>query len=299
MNKKYQIVNFNSNEDCTIFYLLYIVLFFVIILIIYKVIFNTNNFDKFDLINYPLNNNTTYTQNVSTNNIVNNENINNGKIKKYIDSENAETNKSIDFNNNLGINENNVSSEKIISQLINKNNELTSIKNTIEEKLKEQARGIYISQNYNKIDSTSFEDELSFLLTDFANTKLPEITIDGKKIVQTQSEFDNVLAEIKEMKNFYKPGDIVTSNSTFGITKNDICYRSNGKPIKADADFISKFPDCMVCSVENTDGLKNTNTWKYTKTNINKVCLFNPTAEENSGIPNLKQCQNFCGIVSN
>ena len=193
----------------------------------------------------------------------------------------------------------NITPGEIISQLVDKNNELVSIKNIVGDKLKEQSQAIYISQNYNKVDSNSFDDVLSFILVDVANTKLTEIDIQNKKIIQTQADLDNVLSEVKGMKNFYKPGDIVSANSTFGITKNDICYRSNGKPIKADASFMSKFPECMVCSVENNPDITKTNSWKNTKTNIEKVCLYNPAAEPNSGIPNLKQCQYFCGVVSN
>ena len=48
MSKKYQITNLNQDDDCTIFYLLYIVLFFVVIFIIYKVIFIYNKTESFD-----------------------------------------------------------------------------------------------------------------------------------------------------------------------------------------------------------------------------------------------------------
>lgn len=153
-----------------------------------------------------------------------------------------------------------------------------------------------MSQNFLKVDESSFNDELNFLLFDFANTKLPEINMDNKKLINTQSEFNEITAEAKTMKNFYKPGDIVNSNSTFDITKNDICYRSNGKPINPDANFVKNYPNCMVCSVENPNTLENSNAWIHTKTNIKEVCLFNPNAESNSGIANQEQCQKFCNI---
>ena len=181
-------------------------------------------------------------------------------------------------------------------ELQSKNDELMNMKNTIQNKLQEQTQAILISQNYDKVDSSSFDDELSFLLVDVANTQLPSIDIQGKKIVQTQSELYDVLGEATRMKNYYKPGDIVTANSTFNIGKNDICYRSNGKSIKLDSNFISQYPNCMVCSVESENNLENSNAWTNTKTNINKVCLYNPKAEANSGIPDLKQCQQFCSI---
>jgi len=243
MVKKYQIVNSRSDEDSTIFYLLYIVLILVVIFIIYKIISNFTKYEGFKV-------------------------LNNKKL----------------------------SNEQVMEELKEKNNELNNLKNTLQNKLEEQTAAIYISQNFNKVDSSSFNDELSFLLADFANTKLPEINLNKKKLLETNSELDVVLSEANQMKNFYKPGDIVTTGSTFGITKNDICYRHNGKTIKPTSEFISKYPNCMVCSVENKNTLKNSNAWKNTKTNIDKVCLYNPMAETNSGIPNLSQCQNFCGI---
>ena len=219
MSKKYQITNLNQDDDCTIFYLLYIVLFFVVIFIIYKVIFIYNKTESFD-------------------------NTIGSKIQ---------------------------STEQIMLELQSKNDELMNMKNTIQNKLQEQTQAILISQNYDKVDSSSFDDELSFLLVDFANTQLPSIDIQGKKIVQTQSELYDVLGEATRMKNYYKPGDIVTANSTFNIGKNDICYRSNGKSIKLDSNFISQYPNCMVCSVESENNLENSNAWTNTKTNINKV----------------------------
>jgi hypothetical protein len=123
--------------------------------------------------------------------------------------------------------------------------------------------------------------------------------MEGKKIISKQSELDVILTEAKNMKNFYKPGDIVTLNSTFGISKNDICYRQNNKPIKPTPDFIAKYPNCMVCAIEDENDdidLKNTQGWINTKTNISKVCLYNPDANPNSGIANLEQCKTFCNI---
>ena len=180
-----------------------------------------------------------------------------------------------------------------------KNKELKNIKNTLQDKLMEQSQAIYLSQNFNKVDPSSFNEQLSYLLIDFADTKFPELDMEGKKIINTQSELDNVLSEAAQMKNFYKPGDIVSANSTFNITKDNICYRQNNKPIKPTPDFISKYPSCMVCDVEDESDnidLANTPGWQHTKTNISKVCLYNPSAKPNSGIPNLEQCKTFCNI---
>jgi hypothetical protein len=189
-------------------------------------------------------------------------------------------------------------SQQIMNSLKEKNNELTTMKNTLENKLMKQSQAIYLNQNFNKVDPSSFEDQLTYLLVDFADTKFPEIDMDKKKIISTQSDLDDVLAKAKDMKNFYKPGEIVESDSTFEITKNDICYRQNNKPIKPTPEFMAKYPNCMVCEVEDGDeeNLTNTSGWKHTRTNISKVCLYDPNAKPKSGIPNLEQCKTFCNL---
>ena len=267
MNKKYQILNSTSNQDCTIFYILYIVLILVIVFIIYKIFFNFTKTEGYALLN--------------------SKKLSSGQIMNELKEKNNE------------LNSKKPSSEQIMNELKEKNNELNNLKSTLQNKLEEQSNAIYMSQNFNKVDSSSFDDELTFLLADFANTKLPEIDLNEKKILDTNAELNAVLNSAATMKNFYKPGEMVLSDSTFGITKNDICYRHNGIPIKPNSNFMEKYPNCMVCSVEEQDILKNSNAWNNTKTNINKVCLYNPTAETNSGIPNLSQCQKFCEISSN
>ena len=252
MNKKYLIVNSNSNEDCTIFYLLYIVLIFVIIFIIYKIIFSFSKRDGFSTVE-------------STANLT------------------------------LPV-QNELTPEQVMNNLQIKNDELTNIKNSLQNKLQEQTNAIFMANNYIKVDSSSYNDELSFLLLDFSNIKLPEIDTSTKKMIDTQNELNIVIDEAKHMKNFYKPGEVVTENSTFGITKNNICYRHNGKPIQTTPAFTEQYPNCMVCTVESPNDVHNTHSWQHTKTNIDKVCLYNPTATSNSGIPNLDQCGKFCGI---
>ena len=205
-------------------------------------------------------------------------------------------NKTESFENLITSNE--INSQQIFQELKDKNKELANIKNTLQNKLLEQSQAIYISNNFDKVDESSFNSELNFILIDFANTKLPEIDISNKKIIETQSEFDGILAEAENMKNFYKPGDIVNKNSTFGITKNDVCYRYDNKLIKPTTEFIKQYPNCMVCEVENNDNVENSSGWKHTKTNISKVCLYDPNAKSDSGIPNLTQCKNFCNILT-
>ena len=246
MNKKYIIQNSYQNtdniNDCFVFYLLYIILFFVVVFTIYKVTLNfKNNYENFDQ------------------------------------------------NNKL-------SPEEVVNELKSKNNELLDIKNKLEKTLEHQSRATYITNNFEKIDETSFQNELNAINNDFYNTNFSSIDISKFDVINNINDYNNVVSEIHHFKNFYKPGDIVTSNSTFNINKNDICYRSNGKPINADPNFISNYPDCMVCSVENEQNLYNSNTWKDTKTNISKVCLFNKNTVPNSGIPNEEQCKQFCNI---
>lgn len=248
MSKNYEIINSNSNlnnsEECKIFYLLYIVLFFVIVFIIYKIVFCNLNKEKFENI-------------VSTSNN---------------------------------------STQETLQYLTEKNKELSTIKDTLHNKLLEQSQAIYLTQNFNKVDSSSFNDELNYLLVDFADTKYPELNMNNKKIINTQSELNTILSEAQNMKNFYKPGDIVQYSSTFGISKDDICYRHNNKQIKPTLEFMKKYPNCMVCSIEDNKDLKDTLGWKNTKTNISKVCLYDPNATSKSGTPNLQECKTFCNI---
>lgn len=279
MNKKYTILNSNliENNDDPVLYVFYMILFFVVIFIIYKIIHYIVYTDDLKKTFY------LKSHNNKSKNILHEE-LNKNEIEKF-------DNLSQDVNKLQKL-----SSAEIVEQLINKNNELTNIKNTIQDKLEKQSKAIYISNNYNKVDASSFDDELYFSLYNFSNTQFPEINLDNKKIIKNQSDLDSVLNKVKLMKNFYKPGEIVTSNSTFDINKNNICHRHDGKSIKPTSDFLQKYPECMVCSIESDQNIYDSNSWKTTKTNINKVCLFNPSAESNSGIPNLSDCQKFCNI---
>lgn len=293
MNKKYEILNSKSYNECTIFYILYIVLIFVVIFIIYKIIYNFTHSDNFKSLS-GLEKSVENKLKKGSQDELNKEFIKNN-IDKF---ENIDKEHDSDDNSSKDVNKlKKMSPNQILTELIDKNKELTNIKNTIQNKLEQQSKAIYISQNYDKVDSSSFNDELMFLLFSFQNTKFPEINLEKKKTIETKSELESVLSEAKNMKNFYKPGDIVSVNSTFDIDKNNICYRNDGNPIKPTVEFLQRYPECMVCSVESEKDVYNTNSWKTTKTNINKVCLFNPDAESNSGLPNLSDCKNFCGIT--
>lgn len=263
MSKEYQIVNSNFTNDCVVLNLLYVVLFIVVVIVIWKLA----NLYK-------------HTHNP------------NEKFDNFITNENIQKNSTDPTNNLLK----NMSQEQLTIELAKKNNELSNIKNVVQETLAKQSKAIYFSQNFNKVDSSSFDNELNFLLYDFASTKFPSVDFEGKKVIGTNEELEKVLDDVSKMKNIYKPGDIVSANSTFGIGPNDICYRNNGIPIKPTGEFVEQYPSCMVCEVEDESHYKNSNAWKNTKTNIKKVCLFNPNAEPNTGIPNLSQCKTFCGI---
>jgi len=271
MSKKYQIVNSNidtNSNECTIFYILYIVLFFVIVFIIYKIIFCFGN-SKESFANVPSTTITTPKETIPIPIPAASNKLTTNSVKSPSD---------------------------VMKELSDKNKELTIIKDTLENKLIEQSQAIYLSQNFNKVDASSFDEQLAYLLVEFADTKLPELDMGDKKIVNTLTELDTVLAESKDMKNFYSPGDIVDSNSTFGIGKNEICYRHNNKPIKPTSEFMAKYPNCMVCAIEDDKNLTNTQGWKNTKTNISKVCLYDPKATPKTGTPNLSQCKTFCNI---
>jgi len=171
------------------------------------------------------------------------------------------------------------------------NEQLINLKTTLNTLLEEQSRGIYLSNNFNKIDENSFLNELSVLDNDFKKTKLPEIDISKYNVIDNEQEFEKLIEQTKTFKNIYKPGDIVTQDSDFNISKNDICYNNlhNSEEIK-------KYPNCMVCSINNPNTYDVQKSWKNTKTNINSLCLFNPIASESSGILNYDGCKKLCKL---
>jgi hypothetical protein len=186
----------------------------------------------------------------------------------------------------------NVSSEQIKSESNIKSDELDNLKN----KLKQQNRDLYIYQNFNKIDPSSFDIELGIIKNDFYKTDLPGIDVSKYVIINSQPKLDLIINQCSSMKNYYKPGEIVTANSSLSIDKNNICYRSKGKPLDNINEVSKNYPDCMVCSVLPDSDVNDSNSWKHTKTNIDKVCLFNTNAPKDSNIPDLNQCKKFCSL---
>ena len=190
----------------------------------------------------------------------------------------------------------NLTPEQLMTELQSKNEQLNSMKNKLENKLEEQSKAIYLNQNFDKVDESSFNDEINFLTLEFNNTDLSQIDLSTFNVIDTSAKFNNIINEAHAFKNLYNPGDIVNTKSSFNISPDDICYRSNGKQIKSDSNFVKNYPDCMVCKVDDATNIYDSNSWKNTKTNINQVCLFNTNADANSGIPNMQQCRKLCNV---
>jgi hypothetical protein len=175
-------------------------------------------------------------------------------------------------------------------------NALKISKETLEESMKKQARATYLANNYYRIDDSSFNNELAFINDDFVDIRLPENDFNGKILVKTTSEWNDVLAKANSYKNLYKEGDVVIKPSEYNISKDTICYKDYETHLANDPTFKQKYPECMVCSVNPDTDYKNTKSWKNTKTNIHKVCLFNPNTSNDSTILNYNGCKNLCGL---
>jgi len=176
-----------------------------------------------------------------------------------------------------------------------KNEELNLSKDKLEDKIKEQQRAFYISSNFDKIDSGSFDD-LHVISRNFSSDGYPQMDINNYKVIKNNKQMEKIVHEAQNFKNMYAAGDIVNDKSSFNISRDNICYRSNGKPMKLTKKFKEKYPECMVCNTVPQNNLKDSDSWRNTKTNINEVCLFNSKSENNSGIPNLKECKNMCKV---
>jgi hypothetical protein len=165
----------------------------------------------------------------------------------------------------------------------------------LEDKIKAQARAYYISSNFDKIDEKSFNG-VNFIANKFNSDGYPQMNLKNYKIVKNQKDLNKIIDTVKTFKNNYKPGDIVTDNSSFNIDKDNICYRTDGKPMELTKEFKQKYPQCMVCNTVDKSDLEHSDSWKHTKTNINEVCLFNPESKTDSGILNLAGCKKVCNV---
>jgi len=158
----------------------------------------------------------------------------------------------------------------------------------LENIINQQNRAIMLGRDYNKVSEFDYN---SFIQTDFDDIQLPSSTLMNKRLITNNSDLANIITQANNFQNLYKVGDIVSKNSSFNISKDDICYKDISKDLKTSSAFKSKYPSCLVCSVNNN--YKNTNSYKNTKTNINKVCLFNDVPPDNS-IPNKSECVRLC-----
>jgi len=278
MNKKYIIFNSEQSADFLSSYLFYIILISCLVCIL-------SNY-----MNY-------YNENFSTSSTASPSKKNNSSSKKNNssgkknNSSSKKTNLSSNMTNSSSSNISNSSSLKNpnLENLITENNELSDKLNNLEEKIILQNRIQYISNNFIKINDSSFPDEYKLINLYFKHLELPEIDLSTYYVISKETDFDILLKEAEKFINLYEPGDLVTTNSSFKIDKNTICYKNI-----SDNLYIRGHPDCMVCSVN--DEYLNTTGWSNTRTNINKVCLFNKDAKPNSGIPSESDCKKLCNI---
>ena len=175
----------------------------------------------------------------------------------------------------------------------------------LKKKLNEIEMENLLSKDYVKY-SDQYSNEYKIFSPDFELEGIPSTVFNSigknKVIINNQSDFDKVIYETKNFKNVYKPGEIVNSPSSLNISAKDICYSDVKDP-----KLKSKNLDCMVCSVNQTNftspddpsapnnGYLNSEAYKKTKTNINKVCLFKNNSDDPT-ILNYNQCKTFCKV---
>lgn len=192
--------------------------------------------------------------------------------------------------NNEGFDVLNINNE-VIQELKQNQKEYELTKEKILNIIKEHDQAAFISNNFIKINSDSITNKsLNLQLNDL----YPEIDLSKYIVINDQTEFNKLAQIASNFKNIYKPGEIVNLPSDFNIDKNKICYKESN--LNLDPNFMKKYPECMVCSVDTTSDYKNMPNWNKTKTNIKEICLFNTDSQSNSGIPNLNDCKKFCKI---
>lgn len=289
MNKKYTIVNANLNDsEFSIDYFFYIVIF---ILAIYLVIqFMSRNY-KDNFTNYKEN----FEQ--SSSNAI----VSTAQATPATPATPATTNKNIAAENIITVKTTSneglpLTLEQQLQEVQVQNNALKLSKETLEESMRKQARALFLSNNYYKIDDSSFSNEVSFINNDFVDIRLPASDFSGKTIISTQQDWNDLISKANGYKNLYKPGDVVIKPSEYNISKDTICYKDYETHLSNDPNFKKKYPECMVCSINPDTDYKNTKSWKNTKTNIHKVCLFNPNAQPNSTVLNYDGCRKLCSV---
>lgn len=179
--------------------------------------------------------------------------------------------------------------------------------------LKEKERQEFLSNNYEKLSSNVENNNLFEIKYSLFSPKkiISNDDINKKIIIANNDDFNRIINEIDKFKNIYLPGDVVSNPSSFDINKKDICYNyiNIDDSMKNDPNFMSKHPECMVCStnsvnLQNPNDIKdplnsylNTDSWKKTKTNIKSVCFFNnDNIKKDSTILSYNQCKSFCKL---
>ncbi len=278
MNKKYTIVNTSlDNSNLCIDNIFYIVIFILVIYLVIQIIL-TKYIDNFsNYIENFFNNATSITAQAKPATSTASQNVINGI-------------------SNVSTSPENMSIEQELQNAKSTLNTLKLSKNILEESMKKQAKALYLSNNYYKIDDSSFDNEISFINDNFADIRLPQSDFNNKTLVKTTSEWNDLISKANNYKNFYEPGDVVIKPSDANISKDNICYKDYESHLTNDPSFKQKYPECMVCSVNPDTDYKNTKSWKNTKTNIEKVCLFNPNIKNNSTNLNYDGCRNLCGL---
>jgi hypothetical protein len=300
MNKKYIIFNSEQSADFLSSYLFYIILISCLVCILSNYMnYYNENFSTSSTASPSKKNNSSSKKNNSSGKKNNSSGKKNNSSGKKNNSSSKKTNLSSNMTNSSSSNISNSSSSNIsnssslknpnLENLITENNELSDKLNNLEEKIILQNRIQYISNNFIKINDSSFPDEYKLINLYFKHLELPEIDLSTYYVISKETDFDILLKEAEKFINLYEPGDLVTTNSSFKIDKNTICYKNI-----SDNLYIRGHPDCMVCSVN--DEYLNTTGWSNTRTNINKVCLFNKDAKPNSGIPSESDCKKLCNI---
>ncbi len=294
MNKKYTIINSNTDpEKICIDYIFYIVIFILLIYLICLVLSNKYR-DNFNNISEFFSGNVT-TPKISNAQAVSNQQPNLNKPPATT----VPTVPTVPVSPTLSVvqqQEQKPTIEQLYQLLKSDNAVLKDSKSYLENTLKKKDKAIYLSKYYNKVDEKSFNNEVDYINSYFANTVLPTSDFKDKRLIVDQNELNNVINEVKTYKNIYKVGDIVTQKSSINIDKDKICYADHEDKIAADPDFKKKYPDCMVCSVNPESTYKFTKSYKNTNTNIHKVCLFNQNAAPNSDILNYDGCKKVCDI---
>lgn len=279
MVKKYTIVN-GMNSDYCIDYFFYIIIFILTVYLVI-IIMNATKIDNF--INFV--ENYQQEQEQEQNALVNTS------------SSASVSNPNLVINNFRSSQESpNLTIEQQLQEFKSQNDILKISQDLLKEKMKKQARALYLANNYYKIDDSSFDNELNFINQDFVNVRFPEMDFSDKLIITNQYELDETIKKSNEYKNLYKVGDVVIKPASSNVTKDTICYKDYETHLSNDPNFKKKYPDCMVCSVNPENDYKNTKSWKNTKTNIHKVCLFNPNATEKSPILNYNDCKKLCKL---